>query len=92
MIEVAPESHSNVKCTVEQESSHDGDGGGGCGRDNLPNTEAVDAGMMSGHSKGTPRKKKAGTFENPGNEKMMAGAPKVSSTCNSHLVFATLQS
>ena len=52
----------------------------------------VEAGMMSGHSKGTPGKNKAGTFENPGNEKMMASAPKVSSMCNSHLVFATLQS
>ena len=48
--------------------------------------------MLSGHSKSTPGKNKAGTFENPGNEKMMAGAPKVSSMCNSHLVFATLQS
>ena len=48
--------------------------------------------MMSGHIESTPGKKKAGNFENPGNEKMMASAPKVSSMCNSHLVFATLQS
>ncbi len=48
--------------------------------------------MTPGHSKGTSGKMQAGTVENPGNEKMMASAPKASSTCNSHLVFATLQS
>ena len=91
-MEVTSVSHSNVKCTVEQENSHDGDSGGGCSSDSLLTAELVEAGMMSGHSKGTPGKNKAGTFENSGNEKMMAGAPKVSSMCNSHLVFATLQS
>ncbi len=91
-MEVTSVPHSIVSCTAEQESSHDGDGGGGCGSDSLLTTELVDAGMMSGHSKGTPGKKKAGTSENPGNEKMMAGTPKGSSTCNSNLVFATLQS
>ena len=70
----------------------DGDSGGGCGCKKVQTAELVDAGMTSGHSKGTPGEKKAGTFENPGNEKMMAGASKASSACNSHLVFATLQS
>ena len=92
MMEVASVSHSNVKCTVEQENSHGGKSSGGCSSDGLQTAELVEAGMMPGHSKGIPGKKKAGTFENPGNEKMMASAPKVSSTCNSHLVFATLQS
>ena len=78
--------------TVEQENPHGGNSGGGCSSDSLQTAELVEAGLMSGHSKGTPGKKKAGTLENPGDEKMMAGAPKVSSTCNSHLVFATLQS
>ena len=57
MMEVAPVSHSNVKCSVEQESSHDGDGGGGCSSDSLLTTELVDAMMTAGHSKGTPGKK-----------------------------------
>ncbi len=91
-MEVTSVSHSNVNCTGEQENSHYGDSGGGCSSDSLLTAELVEAGMMSGHSKGTPGKNKVGTFENPGNEKMMASAPKVSSTCNSHLVFATLQS
>ena len=78
--------------TVEQENPHGGNSGGGCSSDSLQTAELVDAGMMSGHSKGTPGKKKAGTSENPGNEKMMASAPRASLMCNSHLVFATLQS
>ena len=59
--------------TIEQESSHDGDGGGACTRDSLLTVKLVDAGMTAGHSKGIPGKNKAGTLENPGNEKMMAG-------------------
>ena len=50
-------SHSNVSCTAEQESSHGGDGGGGCSSDCLLTAELVDAGMMSGHPKGTSGKK-----------------------------------
>ena len=56
-MEVTSESHSNVKCTGEQEDSHYGDGGGGCSNDSLLTAEVVEAGMMSGHSKGTPGKK-----------------------------------
>ena len=72
-MEVTSVSHSNVKCTVEQENSHDGGSGGACTRDSLLTAELVDAEMTAGHSKRTPGKNKAGTFENPGNEKMMAG-------------------
>ena len=92
MMEVASVSLSNVNCTVEQKSSHDGDVCGGCTSNSLLTAKLVDAGMTSRHSEGTPLKKYPGTFENPGNEKMMAGAPKASSTCNSYLVFASLQS
>jgi hypothetical protein len=55
-MEVTSVSHSNVKCTAEQESSHDGDGGGGCSSDGLLTAELVEAEMMSGHSKGTSGK------------------------------------
>ena len=43
--------------TVEQENPHGGNSGGGCSSDSLQTVELVDAGMISGHSEGTPGKK-----------------------------------
>ena len=54
-----------MNATVERENPDGGDSGGGYIRDSLQTAEVVEAGMMSGHSKGTPGKNKAGTIDNP---------------------------
>ncbi len=56
-MEATSESRGNVIATVEQENSDGGDSGGDCSNDSLLTAEVVDAGMMPGHSKGTPGKK-----------------------------------